>query len=188
MNMAVLFNLPIDLEVWLILAYATTVLTVAKVTEWLAQVHFARARRIAETGFIYDSDADHYECPLGEQLALHVFDEDKQIAVYRATSATCAGCSRKAACTPHDEGRHLYRPLAEWAETDVGRFHHWISILMAVSVGVIAVAALFRWINRPGAGFLWVIFLMAAARLIWDARSRITWFDQDIGRQPSARA
>jgi hypothetical protein len=178
MNPAVLFDLPIDLEVWLLLAYATTVLAGAKLTESLASVHFTRARRIAETGFAYDTDADHYECPEGERLPLHVIDEDKQIAVYRAIPATCAGCPRKSACTPHDEGRHLYRPLAEWAETDVGRFHQWISTLMAMSVGVVALAALFRWGNRPGAGLLWIMLLTAAATLVWDARSRVNWFSQ----------
>jgi hypothetical protein len=179
MNPAVLIALPIDLEVWLLLAYATTVLVGAKATESLARVHFARARRIAETGFVYDADADHYECPQGERLSLHVLDEDKQVAVYRATPATCAGCPRKAACTPHDEGRHLYRPLAEWAETDVGRFHQRISMLMAVSVGVVTLAALFRWGNQPGAGLLWVVLLIAAATLVRDARSRVSWFNQE---------
>ncbi|CAN5405097.1 hypothetical protein BH10PLA2_BH10PLA2_04860 [soil metagenome] len=173
-----LFALPIDLEVWLLLAYATTVLAGAKVTEFLAKVHFARARRIAETGFVYDSDADHYECLQGERLSLQVLDEDKLVAVYRATPATCAECPRKAACTPHDEGRHLYRPLAQWAETDVGRFHQWISMLMAVSVGVVALAALIRWGNQPGAGLLWVILLIAAITLVRDFRSQVTWFNQ----------
>jgi hypothetical protein len=177
MNPAGLFALPIDLEVWLLVAYATAVLAGAKITESLAQVHFARARRIAETGFAYDSDADHYECPQGERLSLHMHDEDKQLAVYRAAPATCAGCPRKSACTPHDEGRHLYRPLAEWAETDVGRFHRCISILMALSVAIVAFAALFRWGNGPGAGLLWVMLVIAAATLVRDARLRVNWFN-----------
>ena len=170
-----LFTLPVDLEVWLLLAYATTVLVGAKVTELLARVHFARARRIAETGFAYDADADHYECPQGERLPLHVLDEDKQVAVYRAPAATCAGCPRKAACTPHDEGRHLYRPLAEWAETDVGRFHQWLSVLMAGSVTVLGVATLVRWAGRPGTGLLLIALVVAAAALIRDGRAAWAW-------------
>ena len=98
MNAEALFAQPIDLEVWLLIGYAMTVLAGAKVTESLARVHFARARRIAETGFAYDSDADHYECPEGERLPLHMLDEDKRVAVYRATSATCAGSSDPRPC------------------------------------------------------------------------------------------
>ena len=32
----------------------------------------------------------------------------------------CNACVLKAFCTPHDEGRHVYRSLAEFHETDVG--------------------------------------------------------------------
>ena len=124
---------PADLEVWLLLGYAATVLAGARLMEALAQMHFRRARRYAEHGFCYDADADHYHCPQGERLSLHLIDSDERVAVYRAPASTCAECPSKAACTPHDEGRHIYRPLAEWAETDVGQFHRWLSLLMAGS-------------------------------------------------------
>ena len=47
-------------------------------------MHFHRAIRYAENGFRYDSDADHYECPHGERLSLHVIDPNERVAVYRA--------------------------------------------------------------------------------------------------------
>jgi hypothetical protein len=166
-----LFTLPVDLEVWLLVGYAAAVLAGARVTEALARLHFARARRLAESGFCYDATADHYECPEGERLALHVIDPDEQIAIYRAPAASCAACPAKAACTPHDEGRHVYRPLAEWAETDVGRFHQWLVVLMAGSVTVLATAALARWAGRPGTGLLVVAFLAAGTALVRDWRS-----------------
>jgi hypothetical protein len=166
-----LFTLPVDLEVWLLLGYEAVVLAGARATEVLARVHFARARRLAESGFCYDADADHYECPQGERLPLHVIDQHGRVAVYRAPAAICAACPGKAACTPHDEGRHVYRPLAEWAETDVGRFHRLLAVLMTGSVTVVGVAALTRWAGRPGTGLLVVAFLSAATALIRDWRS-----------------
>ena len=72
--MTLLLSLPADLEVWLLLGYVIVVLAGARLTEALARVHFERARRYAERGFEYDADADHYHCPQGERLALHLVE------------------------------------------------------------------------------------------------------------------
>ena len=72
---------------------------------------------------------------------------------------------------PYDQGRHVYRPLAEWAETEVGRFHQWVSVVMAGSVAVLGLAALVRWGGQPGTGLLVVSFVIAAAALIRDGLS-----------------
>jgi hypothetical protein len=152
---------PADLEVWLLLGYAVVVLAGARLTEALAQTHFRRARRSAEHGFRYDVDTDHYHCPHGERLSLHVIDSAERVAVYRAPASTCAECPSKAACTPHDEGRHIYRPLAEWAETDVGRFHQCISLFMAGSSSALSLVAVVRWAGRPGTGLLVLVFLVS---------------------------
>jgi hypothetical protein len=154
---------PTDLEVWLLLGYAVAVLAGARVTEALARTHFRRAHRFAERGFVYDADADHYHCPHGERLSLHVIDADERVAVYRAPASSCAECPSKAACTPHDEGRHMYRPLAEWAETDVGRFHQWLSLLMAGSATALSLVAIARWAGRPGTGLLVLVFVVSLA-------------------------
>jgi len=174
-GMNCLFTLPADLEVWLLLGYAAVVLVGARVTEVLARMHFTRARRMAESGFCYDPYADHYECPQGERLPLHVIDPHERVAVYRAPASSCAGCPDKAACTPHDEGRHVYRALSEWAETDVGRFHLWLAVLMAMSVTVLGVVALVRWAGRPGTGLLMIAFVVAAVALVRDGRSAWAW-------------
>jgi hypothetical protein len=129
-------SLPANLELWLILGYVIAVLVGAQVLEALARFHFERARRHAERGFEYDADADHYRCPQGERLALHVVEPESRLAVYRAPAASCNGCPLKASCTPHDEGRHLYRPLAAWADSDIGRFHRRLSLLM-IGVGAV---------------------------------------------------
>jgi hypothetical protein len=166
-----LLSLPRDLEVSLLLGYAIVVLIGARVMERLARVHFERARRYGEDGFQFDAEADHYHCPQGERLALHLIDPHRQVAVYRAAASACAGCPEKARCTPHDEGRHVYRPLAAWTETDVGRFHQWLSLLVAGSAAALSLAALLEWPGRPGMGLLIVALLAAARVTVRDARS-----------------
>jgi hypothetical protein len=166
-----LLSLPTDLEVYLLLGYAIVVLAGARLMERLARVHFERARRYGEYGFHYDADADHYHCPRGERLALHLIDSQERVAVYRAPASACAGCPDKARCTPQDEGRHIYRPLAAWTETDVGRFHQWLSLLMAASAAALSLVALVEWAGRPGMGLLIVALLAAAHGAVRDARS-----------------
>jgi hypothetical protein len=175
-----LLSLPADLEVALLLGYAIVVLAGAKLMEWLARVHFERARRYAEDGFQYDADADHYQCPQGERLALHLIHPHERVAVYRAPASACAGCPEKARCTPHDQGRHIYRPLAAWTETDVGRFHQWLSLVTAGSAAALSLVALLEWAGRPGTGLLIVVFLAAAHVAVRDARS--------VWRRAGARA
>jgi hypothetical protein len=166
-----LLSLPADLQVSLFLVYAIVVLAGARLMEWLARGHFERARRYGEEGFHYDADHDHYHCPQGERLALHLIDAHERVAVYRAPASICAGCPVKGRCTPHDEGRHIYRPLSAWTETDVGRFHQALSLLMAGSAAAFCLVALLELPGRPGTGLLLVAFVAAAHGAIKDARS-----------------
>ena len=168
---AALLSLPADLEASLLLGYAIVVLAGARLIERLARAHFERARRYGEDGFHYDADADHYHCPQGERLALHLIDPQERVAVYRAPASTCTGCPEKARCTPHDEGRHIYRPLAAWTETDVGRFHQWLSLVMAASAAALSLVALLEGAGRPGTGLLVAALLTAARVAVRDARS-----------------
>ena len=166
-----LLSLLVDLEVSLLLVYAIVVLVGARLMARLARGHFERARRYGEDGFHYDADADHYHCPQGERLALHLIDSQERVAVYRAPASACAGCPKKARCTPHDEGRHIYRPLAAWTETDVGRFHQCLSLLMAASAAALSLVALLEWAGRPGTGLLFLASIAAAHGAIRDGRS-----------------
>jgi hypothetical protein len=175
---------PVDLEVWLLLGYAVAVLIAARVTEALAAAHFRRARRLAEHGFHYDPHADHYHCPQGKRLSLHVIASDERVAVYRAPASACARCPSKAACTPHDEGRHIYRPLAEWAETDVGRFHQGVSLFMAASGAAVSLFALLRSWGRPGTAWLVLALVISAVMVRRDARRLRSRPDPDAGDRP----
>jgi hypothetical protein len=166
-----LLSLPKDMHVSLLLGYAIVVLAGARLMERLARSHFERAQRYGEDGFHYDADADHYHCPQGERLALHLINSQERVAVYRAPASTCANCPKKAGCTPHEEGRHIYRPLAAWTETDVGRFHQALSLLMAASAAALSLVALLESPGRPGTGLLLLALLAAAHVAVRDAGS-----------------
>ncbi|MGH7223711.1 MAG: hypothetical protein ACRELF_10820 [Gemmataceae bacterium] len=159
---------PAELESGLIVAYVAVVLAAARLFEILARGHFERARRHAEQGFEYVADEDHYRCPEGERLSLHVRDEPRRLAVYRAPARRCNECTLKASCTPHDEGRHVYRSLAVWIETDVGRFHRRLSLLMFAVGAMLSVAALSRWWGQAGAGSLLLTLVMSLASFVRD--------------------
>ncbi len=165
---------PTELEIWLILGYVAVVLAGARLSEAVARVHFERARRYATHGFAYDAEADQYHCPEGERLPLQVVEPTTRLAVYRAPASRCNSCARKESCTPHDQGRHLYRPLAAWAETDVGRFHRWLSRLMVAAGMIFSLGGLIRWAGQPGTGLLMLalaVGLSAAVREIRLARA-----------------
>jgi len=182
-------RLPANLEVWLLLGYVCVVLAGARLIEVLARAHFERARRLAEGGFRYDPHLDHYACPQGERLTLHLVDPGRQVAVYRAKASSCAACPLKAGCTPHDEGRRVYRPLAVWAETEVGRFHQRLSLLMVGSTAAVALGGFLCWAGRPGRELLLVACLAVVplivreVRRLWGAGDR-----PEAGRRPDRRA
>jgi hypothetical protein len=167
-TVTLLLSLPADLEAWLILGYVAVVLAGARICEALAKIHFERARRYAERGFEYDAAEDHYRCPQGERLSLHLIEPDNRVAVYRAPASRCNGCPSKAACTPHDEGRHIYRPLAAWAETDIGRFHRRLSVLMFGVGVVLSLVGLARWGGRQGTGLLLLALSASLASVLFN--------------------
>ena len=128
----------LDLTLVLLLTYLLVLWAGGWVLEFLAKVHFHRTQRYAHTGFAYDVALDRYECPQGELLTLHTFDDRNKLAIYKAPASSCNECVLKTFCTPHDEGRQVYRTLAEFHETNVGRFHRWLSLI------ILAVAFAFR--------------------------------------------
>lgn len=168
---SVLLSLPAELELWLILGYVAAILSGARLSEVLARLHFERARQYAERGFEYDADADHYHCPEGERLTLHLLEEENRLAVYRAPASRCNGCLRKESCTPHGEGRRLYRSLATWAETDIGRFHRRLSLLMIGVGAIFSLLALAHWLGQPGTGLLLAALMLSLASVTRDLRA-----------------
>jgi hypothetical protein len=169
------WNVALDLGLVLLLAYVFALWAGGWALEFLARVHFQRAQKYAHSGFTYDTELDRYECPQGELLTLHTFDDRNKLAIYKAPASSCNDCALKVFCTPHDEGRHIYRSLAEFHETDVGRFHRWLSLIVLGLAQAFSVGGLVAWWNKPGEWLL-VIATGIGLVLIWrnvrDAREK----------------
>src|SRR5262245_18171208 len=175
------WGVALDPALVLLLAYVAVLWVGGWALELLARAHFRRAQRHAHHGFAYDSELDRYECPQGELLTLHTFDDRDKLAIYKAPASSCNECAFKALCTPHDEGRHVYRSLAEFHETDLGRFHRWLSrIVHGLALAFSAGGLLGRW-NKPGAWLL-VIATGIGLVLIWrDVRDTPENSDEGAG-------
>jgi hypothetical protein len=160
------WGLVLDLGLALLLGYVVILWVGGWALEFLARAHFHRAQRYAHNGFAYDTDLDRYECPQGELLTLHTFDERNKLAIYKAPATSCNVCVLKAFCTPHDKGRHVYRSLAEFHETDVGRFHRWLSRMILGLALAFSSGGLLAWWNQPGEWLL-VIASCVSIVLLW---------------------
>jgi hypothetical protein len=196
-----IWGVVLDLGLLLLLGYVVILWAAGWGLELLARAHFHRARRYAHTGFTYDTELDRYECPQGELLTLHTLDDRNKLAIYKAPASSCNECALKAFCTPHDEGRRVYRSLAEFHETDVGRFHRMLSLLILAIALAFSTGGLFAWWNKPGRWLL-VIASCVSIVLLWldagDAQAgpRVDtpadgtpekWWLMDGGEIPSTR-
>lgn len=153
----------VDLVQVLLLAYLASLWVGGWTLEALARAHFHRARRFAHGGFNYDEEFDRYECPQGELLTLDTYDDQKKLAIYQAPAASCNACVLKTFCTPHNEGRRVYHSLAEFHETDLGRFHRGLSLtILVIAVGFSA-GGLVAWRNRPGE---WLFLIASGVSLV----------------------
>jgi hypothetical protein len=103
-------------------------------------------------------------------LTLHTFDDRDKLEIYKAPASTCNECALKMFCTPHDEGRRVYRSLSEFHETDVGRFHRLLSLLILTVALAFSAGGLIAWWDKPGE---WLLVIAAGISivLLWlDAR------------------
>jgi hypothetical protein len=167
------WGVALDLGLVLLLAYVFVLWAGGWALEFLARAHFHRAQRYAHNGFAYDTELDRYECPQGELLTLHTFDDRNKLAIYKAPASSCNGCVLKAFCTPHDEGRHVYRALAEFHETDLGQFHRWLSLIVLGLALAFSAGGLVAWWNKPGE---WLLAIATGIGLVLIWRSaRETW-------------
>src|SRR6476469_3437237 len=97
-------GLELDLGQALLLVYLLALWAGGWILEGLARLHFRRAQTYAHAGFRYDEALDRYECPQGELLTLHTFDDRNKLAIYKAPASSCNACVLQAFCTPHEAG------------------------------------------------------------------------------------
>ncbi len=162
----------VDLALVLLLLYLGVLWLGGWILELLGKAHFHRAARYAHTGFAYDAELDRYECPQGELLTLHTFDDRNKLAIYKAPASSCNECVLKAFCAPHDTGRHVYRSLAEFHETDVGRFYRWLSLVILAVALVFSAGGMLAWWNKPGQWMLVAATVVSLAVFLLEASSR----------------
>jgi len=123
-------------EVLMASGYAVFLISAAFALEWLSAHTHRRALRYRTAGFTYVEEHDHWMCPEGERLRLHEHDHQLRVARYRAPARICNACHRKCVCTTSDRGREIVRPLDPWPNSEAGRFHRTIALMLVV-LGVV---------------------------------------------------
>ena len=101
------WGLVLDLGLALHLGYVVILWLGGWALEVLARAHFHRARRYAHAGFAYDAELDRYECPQGELLTLHTFDDRNKVAIYKAPASSCGVQNALSTHSLHDEAGAL---------------------------------------------------------------------------------
>jgi hypothetical protein len=147
-------------EALLAAGYAVLLLAIAFGIERMARRTHARARSYESAGFTYHPALDAWQCPSGAHLPQVGIEFEQRLALYRAPAATCNRCPLKSGCTDSDQGRELTRALDPWLESEIGRFHRGLSLVLLVLAALIASIALVR--NHAD----WDVLLLASLILI----------------------
>jgi hypothetical protein len=117
---------------------------------------------------------DHWQCPEGQHLWPHEFDQERRLVRYRAKAHICNTCPRKAACTDSDRGREIVRPLDPWPHSEAGRFHRGLSLMLVGLAVLILLVEGARHHRSPEAALLLAVLatvVVAAFRLLRDFRA-----------------
>lgn len=70
--------------------------------------------RFDKRDFVYDADADEYECPAGERAIYRFASEEHGLTLHKYWSSACPRCPMKARCTTSD-----YRRITRWEHEEV---------------------------------------------------------------------
>jgi hypothetical protein len=171
-------------EVVLAAGYASLLVLVALVLEWLSAHTHRRSLRYRTAGFTYHEAHDHWDCPEGEQLWPHEFDHERRLVRYRAKAHICNACPRKDACTDSDRGREIVRPLDPWPHSEAGRFHRGLSLMLVGLAVLILLVEGARHHHADEAALLLAVLataVVAALRLLRDFRAHPANFPAPTG-------
>ena len=134
----------IHIEVLLAAIYAIFLGGVAFVLETLARHSHKRSENYRNSGFVYFSKTDSWECPAGQQLQRIETDYQRRVIHYRAPAEACNACALKNNCTDSNDGRLLKSQLDSWVESELRRFHRGISLALLLLATIILVAETMR--------------------------------------------
>lgn len=124
-------------EVLMAEGYSLFLVAVAAALEWLARHSHNRSEQIRVTGFKYNKEFDHWECPTGQLLHRHSIDHQRSIVRYRAPAHVCNACHKKKDCTDSEEGREVERRVNSWVQSEIRRFHRGITLALLLLAGLI---------------------------------------------------
>jgi DDE family transposase len=150
-------------EVALALAYAAALTVTAFGLEWLSAHTHRRALRFRTAGFTYEERHDYWVCPEGEHLWPHELDHERRLVRYRARPHVCNACPVKQRCTDSDRGREIVRSLDQWPNSEAGRFHRVLALMLLGLAALVLVVALAR--NHTPADSALLVALLAAVGL-----------------------
>ncbi len=139
-------------DVLLAAGYSIFLLAVALGLERLARHSHRRALRFNTAGFTYHPVRDLWECPAGQQLLPSETDRERGLVRYRAPARACNACPLKPGCTDSDEGREVVRSLTPWLQSETGRFHRGLSLVLVLLAGLIVGTTMVR--SQAGAELL----------------------------------
>lgn len=124
-------------EVVLAAGYAIFLFAIALGLELTANVSYRRSKRMRTLGFEYHRTSDRWRCPEGQHLTRYAVDHQFKIVRYRAPAHICNGCERKPDCTDSDHGREIVSAPDKWLQTEIGRFHRGMSLVLLVLAAAI---------------------------------------------------
>jgi hypothetical protein len=160
----------LHIEALLAGAYALLLLAIAFGVERLAHRMHTRTQAYETEGFTYQPHLDAWQCPAGAHLLQVAIEHEWRLARYRAPATTCNHCPLKSGCTDSDQGRELTRNLDTWLESEIGRFHNGLALVLLVLAGLITSLALVR--NHAQADIL--VLLPATLLILGLASNRFT--------------
>ena len=155
-------------EALLAAAYAVFLALIALGIDLLARHSHQRTGRYRTAGFEYHEGLDAWLCPEGQHLHRVGTDHVAGVARYRGKAHICNACPSKGECTDSDRGREISRAIDPWPNSEAGRFHRGIAVVLLCLAALIVGLALVRN-HDPGdvalLGGLGIIIIASVVRL-----------------------
>jgi hypothetical protein len=131
-------------EAVLAAGYSVLLLLIALGIEHMARRAQDHAQAFEIGRFIYHRHLDAWECPTGAHLLPVAIEYEPRLARYRAPAATCNRCPLKERCTDSEQGRELTRTLDPWLQSEIGRFHRGLSLVLVTLALLVTLVGLIR--------------------------------------------
>jgi len=119
-------------EAILACGYSGFLVVVSLLLEGAARRVHLRSSLYRMKGFTFHERKDAWICPKGEYLHRIGDDAKRKLVRYRAEASKCNQCILKPSCTSSEHGREVAHSTEDWLESETGRFHRVISLVLVV--------------------------------------------------------